>query len=407
MRFILAVLILSARLWAGTVLVGDVLVGTCDSVDMDTQMGALEVFDSSGGGVGEFSANVGENICIGQMTVDAQGNTFAMDDEGRIFEFDANGSKVGLLGPAQLQSKRLPLLKTILHDLAGNFFYAYGAGDYVVETSGPDGQKTIAFSEGAQRFSLFPDQHRIAYVGRDSGNVRVYDLVNHAEGQLTGDGTAKVVVVLADSSLLVLDRSGIVSHWTPQCDGCLYQRSQYFTLPSGMENIAADPDGSSFRAIHVWYDEDQGYGDALVYKITLGGVVIDSTDISGLPYGRYYSGSLAVYGDGMNTQAKLAKVVKFGKTPLPVGSSKTKSIAIKNTGQVLMTIASVGVRSDDGDFGEFAVIKNKCMNGVKPGTHCNVWVTYKATRLGSQTGQFVIYANVNGNQTINLSGVGQ
>lgn len=405
MKYLLAVLLFSARLWAGTVLVGDVLVGTCDSIDMDTQMGALEIFDRSGGGVAEFDANVGENICIGQMAVDVQGNVFAMDDTGRIFKFDANGNKVGKLGP-QAQSRHLPPLKTILHDLAGNFFYAYGLGEYLVET-GPAGSRTITLPEPAQRFSMFSDQQRLAYVGRDSGNIHSFDLVSHQDVQLTGDGTAKVVIILADSSFMVLDRDGIVSHWTPQCLGCAYERSQYFLLPSAVENIAADPGGSSFRAIHTWYDEDQGYGDALVYQVTLSGAVEQTTGISGLPYGRFYSGSLAVYGDGMNTQAKLAKVVRFGKVALPIGGTKTKSIAIKNLGQVQMTIASVGVRSDDGDFGEFAITKNRCMNGVKPGTHCNVWVTYKATRSGQQSGQLVIYANVDGNQSINLLGVGK
>lgn len=411
-------LVAGAAVGQTPIAVGDILAGTCDSKDNNTGNGAVEVFDPNGMGVNEFDANTGINLCMEQMTVDVDGNTYVLSDGNGIFGFDPLGNKLQVVTLAKtgqgIGMQRLPTLSSILHDQAGNVYFLGGDGNLVSEpiNGGAGGEQTGYVLPGnALRFALASDQHTMVYVAMDSGNVRSYDLTARQSGpDLVISGTAQTVLVLPDQSLVVRDRSGQVARWAPPCLGCFpYQRGRVYMFPDTVDNIALDPDGSSFRSIHVWYDDQQQLGNGNVYKTDVGsGQVLGVIDISGLRYGVTYSGSLGIYGDGLNSQALATATLKWPK-PQPIGvESKHKTVAVKNTGAVEIIVSGVGVRADDGRTGEFRVVKNQCQKGIRPGTHCNVWVSYTPTAVGTQTGVVEVFGNVpGGKQTTRLSGIGK
>ena len=85
-----------------------------------------------------------------------------------------------------------------------------------------------------------------------------------------------------------------------------------------------------------------------------------------------------------------------------VGTTSTeKVVALENTGNGNMVVSSVSVS------GPFAVAVNKCQNGVKVGTHCNVWVTYTPQGVENDTGTLTFTDNAsNSPQSVSLSGTG-
>jgi hypothetical protein len=66
-----------------------------------------------------------------------------------------------------------------------------------------------------------------------------------------------------------------------------------------------------------------------------------------------------------------------------------------------------GIVSSVQTTGDFQIQTNYCMNGVKPGTHCDVYVTFSPTALGTRTGTLLFNDNAQGSpQTVALSGTG-
>src|SRR4030088_2324361 len=77
------------------------------------------------------------------------------------------------------------------------------------------------------------------------------------------------------------------------------------------------------------------------------------------------------------------------------------SNSLFNTGSVQGIVSSVQTT------GDFQLQTNHCMNGVKPGTHCDVYVTFSPTASGTRTGTLSYNDNAQGSpQTVSLSGVG-
>lgn len=390
-----------------SVQVGYIFTGTCDSDTLNTQFGATEVWNQNGMGVAEFDVNNGQNLCMGEMSFDGQGDTFVMSDQG-TFEFNPLGQMIGQ-NMIRLEINRevsgvLPVLYSILHDQSGNFYVANGT--YIFRT-GPSGGVEYQPSGGVRRFDLAGDQTSVVYVSLATSNATVFDINSQKSGAaLTTTGDIATIRILSDSSLLALDKSGVVSRWTGSLNNPPYQKTFVYTALPAVANIALAPDGATFWAIQVWYDDQQERGNAVLYQINIadGSVITVSPDW--LPYGRYYSSSLGIYGDGMNTLAKAVSAVKFAS--LVKGAAVTKSIAIKNAGLVEMIISAVAVQASDGDTGEWAIVKNRCWNGVKPGTHCNVWVQYVPTRVGQQTATLSFYANLgNSPRQVALIGYGR
>jgi hypothetical protein len=176
-----------------------------------------------------------------------------------------------------------------------------------------------------------------------------------------------------------------------------------------------------------------GDGSALLYSTYLGGTANESIFDAG-----YRDLGIAVDSAGNAYVAGTTKSVDFPTTPLafqqslkggadvfvakiapgvPVGhvspgaldfgaqlvktTSAPKGISLSNTGDAEMTVTSFEIT------GDFAIQTNYCTKGVKPGTHCNVYVTFTPSQPGVRSGTLTFVDNAtNSPQTVSLNGIG-
>jgi hypothetical protein len=82
-------------------------------------------------------------------------------------------------------------------------------------------------------------------------------------------------------------------------------------------------------------------------------------------------------------------------------TSPQKRVSLKNTGDSELTISNISLS------GHFALPVNHCGSGVKPGTHCDVYVTYSPVEVGTDSGTLTFTDNAsNSPQTVALAGTG-
>jgi hypothetical protein len=92
--------------------------------------------------------------------------------------------------------------------------------------------------------------------------------------------------------------------------------------------------------------------------------------------------------------------VNFGQEVVGQTSSQ-KNISLKNTGDSQLTAPDISIS------GDFSITVNDCADGVKPQTHCNVYVTFTPQAIGSETGSLTFVDNAsNSPQTVSLTGTG-
>jgi hypothetical protein len=92
--------------------------------------------------------------------------------------------------------------------------------------------------------------------------------------------------------------------------------------------------------------------------------------------------------------------VNFGQV-LVGQTSPPQKISLKNTGDSELIVSSISIS------GYFALPTNHCATGVKPGTHCDVYVTFSPHALETETGTLTFMDNASNNpQTVSLTGVG-
>jgi hypothetical protein len=126
----------------------------------------------------------------------------------------------------------------------------------------------------------------------------------------------------------------------------------------------------------------------------------------------------AVYGGDSDFGGSASKAVKqVVQTPGPYGvvsptalnfgqvvvgkTSAAKLTSLENTGESQLTVSNVSIS------GNFAITVNSCEHGVKPLTHCNVYVTFTPGGVGTETGSLTFTDNAsNSPQTISLTGTG-
>lgn len=108
--------------------------------------------------------------------------------------------------------------------------------------------------------------------------------------------------------------------------------------------------------------------------------------------------SASVHGQQLSTS-----VVNFGGWPVGVTSNQY-DVAFTNTGSTELTV-SLTISG-----GPFAMPVNKCGRGVKPKTHCNIWLTYTPQVLGEQDSGTVMFGytgnGVSGSVSAELTGEG-
>jgi hypothetical protein len=292
---------------------------------------------------------------------------------------------------------------SIIHDQGGNFYVSEGFPSEVQKVdSNLNILATYTPAGGAVWITLASGQHTIVY-GSTSGDIKSFDVQTQTQGpDLVLGVNPWTVRMLPDSSLLV-DSGGVVTRWAAPCPGC-YPYTQVFSyaLPESADSLALDPDGLSFWTVHTYCCiDDIGSGGANVYRIAIKtGQLMTTFPTVGGVYGMFSSGSIGIYGDGMNSTASSTPALKFG-SQLVGTSSAPKTVSIKNTGMVEMIVSNVVIT------GDFVISKNLCKSGIRPGTHCNVWVQFQPTQLGSRSGTLSVYDNATSSpQTTNLSGSG-
>jgi len=127
------------------------------------------------------------------------------------------------------------------------------------------------------------------------------------------------------------------------------------------------------------------------------------------------SGSLTIHDDGIASPHTVS-LTGIGEgdvmgtvapNPLTFGlqllrtTSAVKAIALTNTGTAKMFVNNVTVS------GDFAIAYNYCMNGVKPGTHCNVGISFKPVGGGNRVGKLTLTTTAtNSPHLVDLVGTG-
>jgi Bacterial Ig-like domain (group 3)/Beta-propeller repeat len=82
-------------------------------------------------------------------------------------------------------------------------------------------------------------------------------------------------------------------------------------------------------------------------------------------------------------------------------TSPQKLVGLSNVGSSELIVSNVSIS------GDFAIAKNTCANGVKPATHCNVYVTFTPHAVGAKSGSLIFLDNAsNSPQTVSLTGTG-
>jgi len=289
---------------------------------------------------------------------------------------------------------------SILHDQQGNV-YRSGGGPIVKTDASGNFLASYTVPGGAAWISLASNQHTVVYSSQN-GDVKSFDTNTQTEGpDLIVGANAGIIRLLPDSSL-VLDSYGVVTRWVAPCSGCYpYKKVFAYVLPSSADSLALDPDGATFWTTHAFYDEVNQLGYESVYRMDIkSGQVIATLANGGLPYGRYYSGSIGIYGDGMNSTATSTSALNF-KSQLQGTPSAAKAVRVKNTSNIEMIVSSIGIT------GDFVISKNRCNNGIRPGTHCNIYVQFQPAQLGNRIGSLRVNDNATGSpQLTALSGNG-
>jgi hypothetical protein len=82
-------------------------------------------------------------------------------------------------------------------------------------------------------------------------------------------------------------------------------------------------------------------------------------------------------------------------------TSPQQKVSLFNTGTSQLTISSISIS------GDFALPVNHCAAGVKPGTHCDVYVTFAPKAVETETGTLTFTDNAaNSPQTVSITGTG-
>jgi hypothetical protein len=375
--------------------VGNVYVGTCDSVLLNTQQNEVDVYDTTGQLVTSFHGP-SENACLTGMTFDT-GDHFhvissRLGTQGwNILEFDNAGTLLSNPGPFGSTT-------SITHDLQGNLYLAQGN---IVKIDRAGNTASYVVAGGAVWIDLGPDQRTMFYT-TSRGDIKSYDVVSQTQGPDIAVGVvARNVRALADRTIM-FDAQGTIQHWGPACDGCLYKEKFTYQIPANADSLSLDPDGISFWTINTYYDTQNQLGNADVYRTNIKtGDPMGSFSLQPLTNGRYYSMSLGVNGDGMGSSAVATPSIGFASRTVGTTSLPKKAV-LTNIGVVQVVVRNVTVT------GDFAVAKNGCVKPVKSGLSCNVMVTFTPTQTGTRTGTLRIFDNAgNSPQTVSLSGVGK
>ena len=376
--------------------VGDLYVGTCDSVLQNTQQNEIDVYHATGQLVTTFHGP-SQNACMAGMTFDVGDHAHVISarfgtQSWNLFEFDNSGNILATNGPFNGPT-------SVTHDLQGNLYL--GEGNIVKLNHAGNVVATYAVAGGAFWMDMSPDQRTIFYTAAN-GDVKSFDVVSQTQGpDIALDVMARNVRALPDGSIMFNSR-GAIQHWGAACVGCPYKNKLIYQIPANADSFALDPDGLSFWSINTFYDSQNQLGLADVYRTNIKtGDPMGSFSLQPLTNGRYYSMSIGVNGDGMGASVIVTPSLTFPARTVGTTSGRNKAV-LSNIGAVQVVVSKVTIT------GDFAIYKNGCVKPVKVGMSCNVLVTFTPTQTGTRTGTLKIFDNAsNSPQRVSLSGVGK
>jgi hypothetical protein len=376
--------------------VGNVYVGTCDGVLQNTQKNEVDVYTAAGQFVTAFHGP-SQNSCMTGMAFDGADHLHIISarygtQSWNLLEFDGFGSLLASPGPFNS-----PI--SVTHDQQGNLYLGQGN---ILKIDPAGNVTTFSVAGGAQWIDMAPDQRTIFYSAAN-GDVKSYDTVSRTQGpNLAVDALARNVRSLPDGSILT-QSLGAIRHWVPPRSGCFpYRQALGYQIPANADSFSLDPDGVSFWTINTYYDNRNQLGKADVYRTNIKtGDPMGNFSLQPLTNGRYYSMSIGVNGDGMNSTATVTPSLIFPK--VFVGTiSNAKKVVVTNTGPAEIIVSKVTIT------GDFAIKKNGCFKGIQPGAFCNITVTFTPTQIGTRSGTLKIFANINNSpRTVTLSGTGK
>ncbi len=163
-----------------------------------------------------------------------------------------------------------------------------------------------------------------------------------------------------DAFVTEMNPSGAALVYSTYLGGSSYDGGTGIVVDSlGNAYITGFTQSTNFPTMNPFEPSNAGSDDAFVTKIGQSG-----------PYG-VVSPTTVNFGD-----------VQVGQT------SPQQRITLKNTGNAELKITDISIS------GNFALPVNKCASGVKPGTHCNVYVTFTPHAVGTETGTLTFTDNV-------------
>ena len=375
---------------------GNLYVGTCDSVLLNTQQNEIDVYDATGALVTTFHGP-SQNACLTGMTFDVGNHAHVISapfgtQSRNVIEFNDFGTLLDNSGPFNG-----PI--SVTHDLQGNIYLGQGG---ILKIDHAGNTATYAVAGGAQWIDLAADQRTMFYTAAN-GDVKSFDIASQTQGpDIAVDALARNVRALGDGSIM-FDTLGAIQRWAPSCDGCLYKKKIAYQIPANADSFALDPDGVSFWSINTYYDSKNQLGHADVYRTNIKtGEAMGSFSLQPLTDGRYYSMSLGVNGDGMGSSAIVTPPsVSFAKRIVGTTSGAKKAV-LTDIGVVQVVVTNLTIT------GDFAIKKNGCAKPILAGSYCNILVTFTPTQTGTRTGKLTIFSNTsNSPQTVTLSGVGK
>lgn len=374
---------------------GNLYVGTCDSVLQNTQQNEIDVYDATGALVTTFHGHT-QNTCMTGMTFDAGDHAHVISapfgtQSRNVIEFDSFGTLLNSSGPFNG-----PI--SVTHDLQGNIYLGQGS---ILKLDHAGNTATYGVAGGAQWIDLAPDQRTMFYT-TPNGDVRSFDIVSQTQGpDIAINAVARNVRALGDGSIM-FDALGAIQRWAPSCDGCLYKKKISYQVPANADSFALDPDGISFWTINTYYDSKNQLGLADVYRTNIKtGEAMGSFSLQPLTDGRYYSMGLGVNGDGMGSSAIATPSLSFVKRTVGTTSGAKRAV-LTDIGVVQVVVTNLTIT------GDFAIKRNGCAKPVQAGSSCNILVTFTPTQTGTRTGKLTIFNNAsNSPQTVTLSGVGK
>jgi hypothetical protein len=351
--------------------------------------GTVRVYDVNGNLVQTLDATLDDgNIpWVTGIAFDGAGNVYVsawdpfdgVDGYSNVIKYDSSGNRIGTVTPGYFAFSGL------IHDLAGNF--------YVGQIFGPilkfdvNGNilafYSVAYVDG---ISLAPDQRTMAFTPDDPQlmNTGALDVVTDIQLPDIVVGH-KGGVFLPDSTLA--DGSSPVTLWAsdplnpyPQSS---YKLVKTYTPPSS--GFIPDPDGATFWTMNA----------GVIYKMN----IKTGQQVASVP-APLNGWLMAVYGYGMNSTSSFTPRLSFPNPRVGTMSAPLRA-TIKNTGQVEMVVTTPLIS------GDFKISKNQCAAGIRPGTHCDIYVVFAPKRTGLRLGTLTVTDNAtNSPQRIALSGRG-